>query len=79
MAETCFVAYSTDTWCVDLGATNHVRNSLQGFQVTKQLSDGEITLHMGTSTSVSVLAVRVVRLSFVDGRSLVLDDCLYVS
>ena len=78
VAETCFVAYSTDTWCVDSGATNHVCNSLQGFQVTKQLSDREITLHMGTSASVSALAVGVVRLSFVDGRSLVLDDCLYV-
>ena len=22
--ETCFVAYSIDTWCVDLGVTNHV-------------------------------------------------------
>ena len=33
---------------------------------------------MGTSTSILALVVRVVRLSFVD-RSLVLDDCLYVS
>ncbi|GFS36335.1 hypothetical protein Acr_00g0045430 [Actinidia rufa] len=37
-----------------------------GFQVTKQLSDREITLHMGTLASISALAVGVVRLSFVD-------------
>ncbi|GFZ03457.1 hypothetical protein Acr_16g0000810 [Actinidia rufa] len=41
-------------------STNHVCNSLQGFQITKQLSDKEITLHMGTSASVLALAVGVV-------------------
>ena len=33
---------------------------------------------MRTSVLVLALAVAVVRLSFVDSRSLVLDDCLYV-
>ena len=33
---------------------------------------------MGTLASVSALVVGVVRLSFIDGRSLVLDDCLYI-
>ena len=29
--ETYLVACTTGTWCVDIGATNHVCNSLQGF------------------------------------------------
>ena len=32
--ETCLTACTTGTWCVDTGATNHVCNSLQGFQET---------------------------------------------
>ena len=30
--ETCLVVDSTDSWIVDSGATNHICNSLQGFQ-----------------------------------------------
>ena len=30
--ETCLVHNPTDSWCVDLGCTNHICNSLQGFQ-----------------------------------------------
>ena len=40
--ETCFMARTTSTWCVDTGATNHVCNSLQRFQETRRLVDGEI-------------------------------------
>ena len=29
--ESCLLACTTDTWCVNIGATNHVCNSLQGF------------------------------------------------
>ena len=34
VVETCFMAHTIGTWCVDTGATNHVCNSLQGFQET---------------------------------------------
>ena len=57
MVETCLAVLSAGTWCVDTGATNYVCNSLQGFQETKQLSDGEIYLHMGNSTKVLATAV----------------------
>ena len=42
VVETCLMACITGTWCVDIGATNHVCNSLQGFQETRWLTDGEI-------------------------------------
>ena len=66
------------TWCVDTGATNHVCNSLQGFQETRRLAKGEIDLLMGDTSRVAAVAVGVVTLHFEGGKFLVLDDCLYV-
>ena len=37
IVETCLMACTTGTRCVDTGATNHVCNSLQGFQETRRL------------------------------------------
>ncbi|XP_059658771.1 uncharacterized protein LOC132305108 [Cornus florida] len=48
VAGTCYVAGSTDTLCVDSGATKHVCNSLQGFQETRKLSDGKIYLQLAS-------------------------------
>ena len=31
LLEICLVQNPTDSWCVDLGCTNHIYNSLQGF------------------------------------------------
>ena len=53
MVETCLAVLSTGTCCVEMGATNHVCNSLQGFRETRQLSDGEIYLNMGNATKVA--------------------------
>ena len=64
VVETCLAVLSTGTWCVDTGATNHVYNTLQGFQETRRLSDGEICLFMGDATKVSVVALGDVTLSF---------------
>ena len=78
VVESCLVVLSTSTWCVNTGATNHVCNSLQGFQETRRLSDGEIYLHMGNATRVAAVAVGNVLLNFSSDRSLILRDCLYV-
>ncbi|GER47805.1 gag-pol polyprotein [Striga asiatica] len=77
VVETCLAVVSTRTWCVDTGATDHVCNSLQGFQETKRLREGEITVYMGNATKVAAVAVGDVTLSF-DSSSLVLRNCLYV-
>lgn len=53
--ETCLVVDSTDSWMVNSEATNHIRNSLQGFQETKSLSDREINLRLGIGVIAAVL------------------------
>ena len=63
---------------MDTGATNHVCNSLQGFQETRRLAEGEIYLLMGDTSRVVAIAVGVVTLHFEGGKKLVLNDCLYV-
>ena len=78
VVETCLAVLSSGTWCVDTGATNHVCNSLQGFQETRQLSDGEIYLHMGNATKVAAIVVGDYYLKFGRDRYLLLKDCLYV-
>ena len=72
------MACTTGTWCVDTGATNHVYNSLQGFQEIRRLADGEIYLWLGDTFRVAAVAVGVVSLFFLGGKLLVLNDCLYV-
>ena len=71
--ESCLMACTTSTWCVDTGATNHVCNSLQGFQETRRLAKGEIYLLMGDTSCVAAVTLHIE-----GGKSLILDDCLYV-
>ena len=77
--ETCLMACTTGTWCVDTGATNHVCNSLQGFKKTRRLAEGEIYLWLGDTSKMVAVAVGVMSLLFSGGKILVLEDCLYVS
>ena len=78
VVESCLVDVSTGTWCVDTGATNHVCKSLQGFQVTRQLRDGEIHLQMGNNSQASALAVGELVLYFSRNKHLKLKNVLYV-
>ncbi|MCQ7012928.1 hypothetical protein, partial [Clostridioides difficile] len=50
VTETCLAVLPTDSWCVDTGATDHVCNSLQGFQETRALREGEIEVYLGDAT-----------------------------
>ena len=77
VVETCLMACTASTWCVDTGATNHVCNSLQEFQKTRRLANGE-NLWLGDTLRVMAVAVGVVSLLFPGGKLLVLNDCLYV-
>ena len=70
--ETCLMAYTTGTWCVDTGATNHVCNSLQEFQKTRRLANGEIYLWLGDTSRVAAKAVGEVSLHFGGHKVLVL-------
>ena len=45
VSEVSFATGTSESWCVDSGATNHICNSLQGFRETRRLSDGEIIVN----------------------------------
>ena len=77
LLEICLVKNPTDSWCVDLGCTNHICNSLQGFQETKKLNEGELFLTLADGSRISIVAVGVFNLCF-ESRVLILVDCLYV-
>ena len=78
VVETCLAVLSTSIWCVDTGTTDHVCISLQGFQETRKLSDGEITISLRDATKVVVVAVGDVCLYFSRNKTMVLKNCLYV-
>ena len=69
---------STGTWWVDTGATDHVCNSLQGFQETRRLVEGEITVYMGNAMKVAAIVVGDIYLSVDGNKTLVLRNCLYI-
>ena len=45
--EIYLVQNPTDSWCVDSGCTNHICDSLQGFQKTKKFKEGELFSYFG--------------------------------
>ena len=59
-----FITDTSNNWCIDCGATNHIYNSLQRFRSTRKYSDGEVMLTLGSSATVSVVAIGVVVLQF---------------
>ena len=68
-----------DKWIIDSGATNHVCYSLQWFKQSSCFSKGQRSLTLGNGERVSVMAIRLVELSFDNNRTLILEDCLLVS
>ena len=77
LLEICLAQNPTDSWCVDLGCTNHICNSLQGFQETRKLKEGELFLTFTYGSKILVVAVGVYNLCF-KSRVLILEDCLYI-
>ena len=58
--EVSFITDTSNNWCIDSGANNHIYNSLQGFRSTRKCSDGEVMLTLGSSATISAVAIRVV-------------------
>ena len=75
--EICLVHNPTDSWCVDSGCTNHIYNTLQGFQETRRVNEGELFLTLADGSKILVVTIGVFNLCF-DSRVLILEDCLYV-
>jgi hypothetical protein len=51
---------------VDSGSTNHVCNSLQGFQETRRLNEGEMYLTLGDGTRVPVHSIGIIKLYYIN-------------
>ena len=62
---------------MDSGCTNHICNSLQGFQETRKLNEGELFLTLADGSRILVVAIGVFNL-WIKSRVLILEDCLYV-
>ena len=62
--ETCLVVDYTDSWIVDSGTTNHICNSLQGFQIMQKIEKGEFSFRVEAGAKVWAVAVGVVALHF---------------
>ena len=77
LLEICLVQNPKNSWCVDLGCTNHICNSLQGFRETKKLNQGEMFLTLAKGSKIPIVAIGVFNFCF-SSRVLILEDCLYV-
>ena len=77
LLQICLVQNPTDSWCGDSGYTNHIYNSLQGFQETRKLNEGELFLTLADGSRIPVVTVGVFNLCF-ESRFLILEDCFYV-
>ena len=75
--EICLVHNPMDSWCVDLGCTNHIYNTFLGFQEIRRLNERELFLTLADGSKILVVAVGVFNLCF-DSRVLILEVCLYV-
>ena len=67
--EVSFITDTSNNWCIDSGATNHICNSLQGLRSTRKCNDGEVMLTIGSSATVSEVAIGVVVLQFQDNKN----------
>ena len=62
--EISFIMDTSNNWCIDSGATNHICNSLQGFRSTRKCSDGKVMLTLGSSATIFTVVIGVVVLQF---------------
>ena len=66
----------TMTWVLDTGSPTHICNSMYGLQVTRRFGEGERFLNVGDRRSVSVLALRIIKLVF-ESQYIIFNECHY--
>ncbi|KAJ8649148.1 hypothetical protein MRB53_002171 [Persea americana] len=59
VSEVSFATGTSESWCVDFGATNHTCNTLQELQVTRRISGGEIITNLGLEAKANAVTVGV--------------------
>ena len=55
--ESLYVNYATNTWWIDSGATIHITNSLQGFDMRRTLRRGERTIRVANGVEADAEAL----------------------
>jgi hypothetical protein len=82
LALNCFesntVDIPSDTLWLDLGATIHTVNSLQGFTSLRKPSNAEAKVIVVDGAGVPILEIWVVSLLLPFGHTLILKDAVYV-
>ena len=63
-------------WVLDTGSPINICNSLQELQVSRRFEDGERFLNIEDGRSISVLALKIIKLIF-DSHFIILDDYHY--
>ena len=76
--ESLYVNYATNTWWIDSGATIHITNSLQGFDMRRTLRRGERTIRVANGVEADAEALGDFILILHTGVKLLLRDVLYV-
>jgi hypothetical protein len=76
--ESLYLSYAKSTWCIDLGATIHFANLLQGFHMRRTLQRGDRTIKVANGVQAEVEAIGDLPLELHDGFVLRLIDVLYV-
>ena len=64
------------TWVLDIDSPINICNSLQDLQINKRFEDGERFLNIKDGRSVSILALRIIKLTF-ESHFIVLNDYNY--
>ena len=66
------------SWIFDIGCGTYICIVLQGLEVQRRLTPGEVDLRVGNGQSVAVRAVETFRLAQPLGLVIILLDCFYV-
>ncbi|KAJ8621978.1 hypothetical protein MRB53_030507 [Persea americana] len=59
VSEVSFETSTSESWCVNSGATNHICNTLQELQVTRRISGDEIIANLGLEAKADTVTVGV--------------------
>ena len=68
----------SSAWVFDTSSVAHICNSKQGLWIKRRLSKDEVTMHVGKSSKVDVIAVGTLPLHLPPGLVLDLNNCYLV-
>ena len=75
--ESLYADFPPNTWWIDLGATVHITNSLQGLHSVRTIRRGERSLKVANGKEMDVKAIGVAPLALGGGYILLLNNVLY--